>query len=633
MLLPLRISTGLIASSSSSSLSLYSLSSRTPAATVRVPHCKSLRTNQDIAAVECRESNSQLTPRDDNGGFGETKEDPAEARVPAAAAGGGGEAGGGKGISGIQVPRQRYIAISKTELLDGILLMFESQEEIDQFLLLSSCLDSILHAEHKSILEEMRLDYNLTQSGEKKRTSVNGSAHSERDDEPKGNEFESPIENTGGTGSMEEYREDKTEPDMLAALTFSLNLRYLLGYLPRSIKQNSLKESRIAVATRFQRAFVQLLCNAQFEELSARDLMLTSALNSDYLLTLPVYVDWKRASESNAIIFRRGYATERQKGLLLVDKLDYLQSKLLQGIFSTISKPLAKVGIWITEVILSKSSYIFVKFNKFSSAALDQAFKSTYQGQDVQIWSERAKLWLKKLTILQQTNPSSEQSSDNLLQVDQLSDNELPIWLAAQRAVTRYEGILSPVGPRGRLLRKFLIWSGLISPMPRESFDLESDVTTSEPYLRPIFLSRITLGDLWEPASRKHFGNDLWKRLKTAISILFSQSILQEPAFQELILLFTEERDEGETEDTAEVPLLQLKIYERIPIPDLPVIFPHKKLSFRILDTVRLDVATSLGLLAYFINYKFVNILSSPYVGELPHIKAMPTGQYAAKPF
>lgn len=137
MLLPLRISTGLSASSSSS-LSLYSLSSRTPAATVRVPHCKSLRTNQDIAAVQYRESNSQLTPKDAYGGFGETEEDPAEPGVPAAAAGGGGEAGGGKGISGIQVPRQRYIAISKTELLDGILLMFESKEEIDQFLLLSS---------------------------------------------------------------------------------------------------------------------------------------------------------------------------------------------------------------------------------------------------------------------------------------------------------------------------------------------------------------------------------------------------------------------------------------------------------------------------------------------------------------
>lgn len=61
---------------------------------------------------------------------------------------------------------------------------------------------------------------------------------------------------------------------------------------------------RLAVATRFQRSFMQLLYNAQFEELSASDLMLTSALNTDYLLTLPIYVDWKRAAESNAIIFR-----------------------------------------------------------------------------------------------------------------------------------------------------------------------------------------------------------------------------------------------------------------------------------------------------------------------------------------
>ena len=66
----------------------------------------------------------------------------------------------------------------------------------------------------------------------------------------------------------------------------------------------SLSFHSVAVATRFQRSFMQLIYDAQFEELSARDLMLTSALNSDYLLTLPVYVDWKRASESNAIIFR-----------------------------------------------------------------------------------------------------------------------------------------------------------------------------------------------------------------------------------------------------------------------------------------------------------------------------------------
>lgn len=43
-----------------------------------------------------------------------------------------------KGISGIRVPRQRYISISKTELLDALLSMFESQEDIDEFLRLSS---------------------------------------------------------------------------------------------------------------------------------------------------------------------------------------------------------------------------------------------------------------------------------------------------------------------------------------------------------------------------------------------------------------------------------------------------------------------------------------------------------------
>lgn len=45
----------------------------------------------------------------------------------------------------------------------------------------------------------------------------------------------------------------------------------------------------------------------------------------------------------------------------------------------------------------------------------------------------------------------------------------------------------------------------------------------------------------------------------------------QEPAFQELILLYTEEVDETEAMDTSDIPALQLKIYETIPIPELPV--------------------------------------------------------------
>ena len=45
----------------------------------------------------------------------------------------------------------------------------------------------------------------------------------------------------------------------------------------------------------------------------------------------------------------------------------------------------------------------------------------------------------------------------------------------------------------------------------------------------------------------------------------------QEPAFQELILLYTDETAQSEKKDKYEMLPLQLKIYEKIPIPDLPV--------------------------------------------------------------
>ena len=113
-----------------------------------------------------------------------------------------------------------------------------------QFTCFSRCLDSILHAEHKSILEEMRFDYNLTQSTDKKKNSSNGSAGSESEVVPNGNESNSPIENTIGMGSMAEYREDKIQTDTPMAIGFSLNLRHLLGSLNKNVNQNSLTKSR-----------------------------------------------------------------------------------------------------------------------------------------------------------------------------------------------------------------------------------------------------------------------------------------------------------------------------------------------------------------------------------------------------
>ncbi|KAK9145947.1 hypothetical protein Sjap_005850 [Stephania japonica] len=487
-----------------------------------------------------------------------------------------------KGISGIRVPRQRYIPVSKAQLLDAITSSFESQQESEEFLRFASCLDLILHAEHKSILEQLRTDYTILNYEVSSRGGGDDDDDAEISDSSDEEGFVngvSPIEDEGSDG-------ENNKPTTL--FSYDLDLSFFLGLSTKNAKRDRFGESSIAVATRFQRAFLKLLRDAQFEELSARDLLLTSALNTDYLLTLPIYVDWKKALESNAIIFRRGYGTEKQNGFLIGEKLDYLQSKLLQSIFFFLAKPLGKVGLWINE-------------------ALDRALQS----QEDQVWLKRVIQWFKE-SISQQSYSNLERKFDNQLEADELSGRVPPLWLAAQKAVPLYEGLLSPVGPRGRLFRRLLMWIGLLPAAPDASLEPENDDPSCELYLRPTFLSRISLGDIWKPATRETCGNDIWNLLKTGVSILFSRSILQEPAFQELILLYSEESDHDGTEKKVVMPSLKLKIYEKIPIPDLPVIFPHKKLSFRILDTVRLDVASILGLLAFIVNYKFEDILSSP---------------------
>jgi len=269
-----------------------------------------------------------------------------------------------------------------------------------------------------------------------------------------------------------------------------------------------------------------------------------------------------------------------------VEKLDYLQSKLLQNIFFSLSKPLGKLGKWTNE-----------------------ALKKSTGSKGFQIWIDKLKLWLKEQTYAENSLLLIENYSQDNLTLDQLPDADLPIWIAAQRAVSRYEGFLSTVGPRGRLLRRVLTWTGLIPSLPEATLTKQS-----EGYVRPNFLPRITLANIWEPASRESCDNNIWEIMKASFGILFAKSTLQEPAFEELIILYSDDSAQSNEKESSEMQMLppQLKIYEKIPIPHLPVVFPHKKLSFRILDTVRLDIATVIGLLAYVVSYKFESLASSP---------------------
>ncbi|XP_078447802.1 DUF3754 family protein, putative (DUF3754) isoform X2 [Wolffia australiana] len=476
-------------------------------------------------------------------------------------------------ISGIHVPRQKYIHVSKEDLLDGVVSMFSSEKEAEEFRRFAKCLDLILHAEHKSVLEEMRTYHSLMHAEERENRSplhLSTSISSNGEDSP---------DNAAGklTENISKFRDFYDNFDMKFLFSSSAG------------RSRALQEKASSVVPQhFQHVFMKLLRNAQFEELSAQDLLLTDALNTDYLLTLPIYVDWKKASESNAIIFRRGYTTEREKGFLIIEKLDYLQSRLLQKILFGVSRPLRRLGILINE-----------------------ALQKSTQMDDFKALIKNFKKWLEDQAYPNALNAQTQVPFTDLPEYSQPEAGELPIWLASQRAALRYQGFFSSTGPRERLVRKFFAWIGFIPSIPEASVDYDAESQTSETNMRPIFLPRITLSDIWKRASFESCGGNVWKMLKTGISVIFSRSVLQEPAFQELILLYTENLAQDYSE-TGEDWQLQLKVYERIPYPQLPVVFPHKKLSFRILDTIRLDIASILGLLAYFVNYKFENIVSSP---------------------
>lgn len=81
-------------------------------------------------------------------------------------------------------------------------------------------------------------------------------------------------------------------------------------------------------------------------------------------------------------------------------------------------------------------------------------------------------LWLKEFALSLKSHSYNEQILDDLQGPDILSGDD-PIWVAAQKAVTRYEGIFSTFGPRERLLRKFLTWTGLVPSAPQEAFNLD----------------------------------------------------------------------------------------------------------------------------------------------------------------
>ncbi|MGE3805161.1 MAG: DUF3754 domain-containing protein, partial [Gemmataceae bacterium] len=103
------------------------------------------------------------------------------------------------------------------------------------------------------------------------------------------------------------------------------------------------------------------------------------------------------------------------------------------------------------------------------------------------------------------------------------------------------------------------------------------------------------------------------KTLKSAnigLLSLFRRTLLQEPTFKELIILFrfapVKKRNEPEARD----PAIHIKAFREIPMADLEVVFPEKKISMQTIDLIKLVITGTIGFVVVLIKFVFTAALN-----------------------
>lgn len=110
------------------------------------------------------------------------------------------------------------------------------------------CLDSILHAEHKTILEEMRTDFDLTLSTKNKTVTL--------DDFPSlgrkavaDQESGAFMNNSMKSDDIDKEQKDETDSKIPLPFGFTLDLNLLLDFSLKTAKRNPIKSSRYLSCT------------------------------------------------------------------------------------------------------------------------------------------------------------------------------------------------------------------------------------------------------------------------------------------------------------------------------------------------------------------------------------------------
>lgn len=107
-------------------------------------------------------------------------------------------------------------------------------------------MDSILHAEHKRILEEMRTDYFLNHAGDNEERKDNGLANADGKSGVNGDNSDSVSDSINGIGRIGDSGE-KPQLDMQLNFYYGLDLRNLLVSSEKIDERCSNGESRYVI--------------------------------------------------------------------------------------------------------------------------------------------------------------------------------------------------------------------------------------------------------------------------------------------------------------------------------------------------------------------------------------------------
>lgn len=413
--------------------------------------------------------------------------------------------------------------------------------------------------------------------------------------------------------------------------------------------------------------------DAGFELLSQRDMDLCNSLNAGYLLRLSIvpdvkdldpdvaqefYPEWftgKNATsstkdllyEGKVLIYWRGYDTEVTQGRLLLAKLDYVQTKLIQSAAYSVRTRLTSVERLVVRVV-----------RRVTRATLAWSLGRTRAAVDAlpllhALGVRRQLRRLRPSAARRQGQQPSNQDDDSFFQLTRYGGSKQRIrgvdplepFLIYESDAEEYcsihfddipkNPVVNGAGANGSSASSVTVNGGLSNSTIMDAMDEEfyecinhselrcpydQDVDTLPPMQ---LLRRVSINNVVDLFSREG-----WRNL---FSSLFAKTELVEPTYKEVVVIWRPKRTEPkpliktpqfvyEVADLFDLeglepkpkprpkPLpLQIRTFDGTPLANLNAVFPKSKLVFRPADAFVFDLISVVSLGLVFTSQRFDN--------------------------